>query len=79
VSSAPEKPPFITRLRHALIGRFSAPAGGPLSSTLGSAVSNATAQGMLGHAPEPGPFDNPPEQPIELDGPLPWELREDDK
>jgi len=31
---------------------------------------------MLGHAPEPGPFDEPPAEPIELDGPLPWELRE---
>jgi len=31
---------------------------------------------MLGHAPEPGPFDEPPAEPIELDGPLPWELSE---
>jgi hypothetical protein len=34
---------------------------------------------MLGHAPDPGPFDNPPPEPVELEGPLPWELREDEE
>jgi len=63
---ADDKPPFISRLRHALVGRHDAPA---------SAGPNP---GILGHAPEPGPFDAPPAEPIELDGPLPWELREPD-
>ncbi len=75
--SEPRRPPFITRLRHALIGRHSAPGGGPLSGTLGSAAHNAAGIGMLGHAPESGPFDSPPPEPIEFDGELPWELRED--
>ncbi len=59
--------PFITKLRHALIGR---------GSSVGSAVNNAAGVGMLGHAPDPGPFDSPPPEPIDFDGPLPWELRE---
>ncbi|MET0806607.1 MAG: hypothetical protein ABWX98_05870 [Lacisediminihabitans sp.] len=62
--AAPDKPPFLSRLRHALVGRHEAPAA------------SGRNPGMLGHAPEPGPFDEPPTEPIELDGPLPWELSE---
>ncbi|MET0991496.1 MAG: hypothetical protein ABWX66_03800 [Lacisediminihabitans sp.] len=62
--AAPDKPPFLSRLRHALVGRHEAPAA------------SGRNPGMLGHAPEPGPFDEPPAEPIELDGPLPWELSE---
>jgi len=64
MAAAPDKPPFLSRLRHALVGRHEVPTG------------RGRNPGMLGHAPEPGPFDEPPAEPIELDGPLPWELRE---
>lgn len=68
MESAPQKPPFITRLRSALTGRGRTPSGSP--------VRDAGSIGMLGHAPEPGPFDSPPPEPIELQGPLPWELQD---
>ncbi len=46
-----------------------------------SAVSGANRPGMPGlHAfHEPGPFDEPPAEPVELDeDALPWELRDGD-
>ncbi len=34
-------------------------------------------RGIAGFSPEPGPFDEPPAEPIELDpDALPWELRD---
>lgn len=34
---------------------------------------------VAGFRPEPGPFDSPPVEPVELDpGETPWELREDE-
>jgi hypothetical protein len=32
---------------------------------------------MLGHSPEPGPFDSPPAEPVILGDDLPWELQDD--
>jgi len=66
MAPAPDKPPFLTRLRHALVGRHDAPAA------------SGPNPGMLGHAPERGPFDAPPAEPVELEGPLPWELQDTD-
>jgi hypothetical protein len=37
-----------------------------------------SSRGIAGFRPAPGPFDRPPEEPIELDGELPWELRDDE-
>ena len=36
--------------------------------------SGVSEMGFFGRVPRPGGFDSPPEEPIEFDGPLPWEL-----
>jgi hypothetical protein len=38
-----------------------------------------TTRGVAGFRPAvPGPFDRPPEEPVELGDDIPWELREDE-
>jgi hypothetical protein len=37
-------------------------------------------KGIAGFRPEPGPFDEPPAEPVDLDpAELPWELRDGDE
>ncbi len=37
------------------------------------------ARSVAGFRPEPGPFDEPPAEPVELDpDETPWELKDDD-
>jgi len=48
---------------------------------LRNSIGNGTTgrKGIAGFRPAPGPFDLPPEEPVELDETeIPWELREDD-
>ena len=39
---------------------------------------SSPARGVAGFKREPMIFDEPPAEPVELDGDIPWELREDD-
>ncbi len=68
---APRSTPLITRLRRLVLR-------GPARSA-GSVLGNVGALEWVGHLPEPGPFDSPPEEPVVLDGPIPWELQEGDE
>jgi hypothetical protein len=39
----------------------------------------SSSKGVAGFRPEPGPFDAPPAEPVELDpDETPWELKDDD-
>ncbi|MCS5718095.1 hypothetical protein N1027_08090 [Herbiconiux sp. CPCC 205763] len=74
-----EKKSFNERLRARYFGRrrpdpehADAPVGydGPAESVL----PKSNQMGFFGRVQRPGGFDTPPEEPVELEGPLPWEL-----
>ena len=64
--------PLTRRIRRAFYGRRSSD-----SDRLGSALRSTGRVGVGILGPTPGPFDNPPEEDVELDpAQLPWELRD---
>ena len=65
---------FNQRLRDRYFGRR---AGGETDAEHESAASarpKSNQMGFFGRVQRPGGFDAPPEEPVELEGPLPWEL-----
>jgi hypothetical protein len=48
-----------------------------LRGVVGNAPVEGRKKGIAGFRPAPGPFDSPPEEPVVLDGDLPWELRDE--
>lgn len=65
---------FNQRLRDRYFGRRAA---GETDAEHGSAASarpKSNQMGFFGRVQRPGGFDEPPEEPVELEGPLPWEL-----
>jgi hypothetical protein len=78
---------FNQRLRDRFYGRRPAPetsgdASGGADAGTPSARPKSNQMGFFGRVQRPGGFDEPPEEPVELEGPLPWELggekRDDD-
>jgi hypothetical protein len=78
-----EQRSFNERLRDRFFGRT--PGGsdeqteqpepdGPAGLSAAPRGSGVSEMGFFGRVPRPGGFDAPPEEPIELEGPLPWEL-----
>jgi hypothetical protein len=70
-----EKKSFNERLRDRYFGRrrpsdASEDFDGPAESVL----PKSNQMGFFGRVQRPGGFDTPPEEPVELEGPLPWEL-----
>jgi hypothetical protein len=50
---------------------------GAREESRGSTPGSFRKKGVAGFRPEPGPFDEPPAEPVELDpAAIPWELRE---
>ena len=45
-------------------------------SALSSSIRNAGQIDIYGTVRRPGPFDLPPEHPVELADPVPWELQD---
>lgn len=43
-----------------------------------SVLPKSNQMGFFGRVERPGGFDRPPREPVELDGPIPWELGGDD-
>ncbi|MGD8165999.1 hypothetical protein ACEXOS_002125 [Herbiconiux sp. P16] len=77
--SPAEKKSFNERLRDRYFGRrrpgsektdASEDFDGPAESVLPT----SNQMGFFGRVQRPGGFDTPPEEPVELEGPLPWEL-----
>ncbi|WP_382303584.1 hypothetical protein [Herbiconiux sp. UC225_62] len=73
--SPEEKRSFNERLRARYFGRRrsadeSADFDGPAESVL----PKSNQMGFFGRVQRPGGFDTPPDEPVELEGPLPWEL-----
>jgi hypothetical protein len=73
MDDAEHRTPALTRFRRLILGRRSAE-----SDTVISAFANAGRMNIAGLAPDPGPFDEPPAEPVILEGDIPWELREQD-
>jgi hypothetical protein len=72
--SESEKKSFNERLRDRYFGR---PRRGEEPSTE-SVLPKSNQMGFFGRVQRPGGFDTPPDEPIELEGPLPWELGGDE-
>jgi hypothetical protein len=67
--------PLMRRIRRAIVREDDANVRRAMSALRNS---RPMGYGLIG--PEPGPFDDPPAEPVELDPEtLPWELREDGK
>ncbi|WP_368497379.1 hypothetical protein [Herbiconiux sp. A18JL235] len=65
---------FNERLRARYFGRRPS---GETDAEAGEAESvrrKSNQMGFFGRVERPGGFDSPPEEPVELEGPLPWEL-----
>lgn len=70
----PEVEPLLRRIRRAIVWEDDENARRAMSALRNS---HPLGYGVIG--PEPGPFDTPPAEPVELDAEtLPWELREGD-
>lgn len=78
MSKAVEREPLTARIRHLVYGGRRAPGGGELSGSAPSALSNAFSVGMFGRFDAPGEFDSPPDEPVVLEGEVPWELADSD-
>lgn len=69
---------FNERMRDRFFGRRPGESGEPADEPAGlDAVprgSGVSEMGFFGRVQRPGGFDAPPEEPVELEGPLPWEL-----
>jgi hypothetical protein len=44
-----------------------------------SVIPKSNQMGFFGRVQRPGGFDTPPQEPVELEGPIPWELRDPDE
>ncbi len=74
----PEKRSFNERLRARYFGRRSPEETPEQEEAAESSLPKSNQMGFFGRVQRPGGFDTPPEEPIEFEGPLPWELGGDD-
>ncbi|GLK16950.1 hypothetical protein [Herbiconiux flava] len=65
---------FNQRLRDRFYGRRPAGETGADEGPAASARPKVNQMGFFGRVQRPGGFDEPPEEPVELEGELPWEL-----
>jgi len=73
--SPTEKPSFNERLRARYFGRRRSSAdSSDFDGAAESVLPKSNQMGFFGRVQRPGGFDTPPEEPVELEGPLPWEL-----
>jgi hypothetical protein len=68
-----DRPGTLSRLRRLLRGQRPPEKGG-----VAPVPQNPSRYGIGSLSVEPGPFDEPPPEPVELIGEIPWELRDDD-
>ena len=83
MSAGEERKSFNQRLRDRYFGRRGTDAegeGSPASATVppDTVLTKSNQMGFFGRVQRPGGFDTPPDEPIEFEGPLPWELSGDD-
>ncbi|WP_291046489.1 hypothetical protein [Herbiconiux sp.] len=78
-----ERRSFNQRLRDRYFGRprpdaggsgAGAGAGASADPQPDSVLTKSNQMGFFGRVQRPGGFDTPPKEPIEFEGPLPWEL-----
>ena len=67
---------FNQRLRDRYFGRGRA--GAATSDGSESVLPKSNQMGFFGRVQRPGGFDTPPAEPLEFEGPLPWELSDSD-
>lgn len=77
-STSDDKKSFNQRLRDRFYGRRAAGETEAEHDSAASARPKSNQMGFFGRVQRPGGFDAPPEEPVELEGPLPWELGGDD-
>ncbi len=65
---------FNERLRARYFGRRPARETDAEAGEAESVRHKSNQMGFFGRVERPGGFDSPPEEPVELEGPLPWEL-----
>ncbi|QJU52330.1 hypothetical protein SCB71_02790 [Herbiconiux sp. KACC 21604] len=68
------RPSFNERLRARYFGRRAAGETDAEAAEAESVRRKSNQMGFFGRVERPGGFDSPPEEPVELEGPLPWEL-----
>jgi hypothetical protein len=71
-----ERRSFNQRLRDRYFGRPrpDAAVDAPADPAPDSVLTKSNQMGFFGRVQRPGGFDTPPDEPIEFEGPLPWEL-----
>jgi hypothetical protein len=78
-TSGAEKKTFNERLRARYFGRRRSDPAAPdapedVDAPAESVLPKSNQMGFFGRVQRPGGFDTPPDEPVELEGPLPWEL-----
>jgi hypothetical protein len=68
------RPTFNERLRARYFGRRRADETTEQEAAAESSLPKSNQMGFFGRVERPGGFDTPPDEPVELEGPLPWEL-----
>ncbi len=74
VRMSAERPSFNERLRARYFGRRRPGETADEASAAESSLPKSNQMGFFGRVQRPGGFDTPPEEPIEFEGELPWEL-----
>ena len=69
-----ERRSFNERLRDRYFGRRRNGETDAQATAAESSLPKANQMGFFGRVQRPGGFDAPPEEPVQLEGPLPWEL-----
>ena len=82
MSAGEERKSFNQRLRDRYFGRHGTKGqaeGDSASDTVhpDTVLTKSNQMGFFGRVQRPGGFDTPPDEPIEFEGPLPWELSGD--
>lgn len=73
-ASEPARPSFNERLRARYFGKRRPDETAIDEERAESVLPKSNQMGFFGRVQRPGGFDTPPDEPVELEGPLPWEL-----
>ncbi|TAJ47875.1 MAG: hypothetical protein EPO52_06660 [Herbiconiux sp.] len=76
-SEAPRRS-FNERLRARYFGKRRPDETAVEAEAAESVLPKSNQMGFFGRVQRPGGFDTPPDEPVELEGPLPWELGGDE-
>ncbi|MDO9397884.1 MAG: hypothetical protein Q7T71_15165 [Herbiconiux sp.] len=74
----PVKKSFNERLRDRYFGRRRDAETPAEQAAAESSLPKSNQMGFFGRVERPGGFDTPPDEPVQLEGPLPWELGGDE-